>query len=353
MENPATQLAYRLGRNAEAVCRHYLGNGCREGRYWLIGNAQNVPGRSLYVRLVDMEIGPAGKWTDAATGEHGDLLDIIALNQGHHRLRDTLDEARRFLRLPMPETEAQRDHPRFKSKAPTGSPDAARRLFATSKPLGGTITETYLRNRGITHLSGCDALRFHPHCYYRPSKDDAPGTRTAWPALIAAVTDLHGQLTGVHRTFLQLSSENPAHITKAPVASPRRAMGNILGHGIRFGSVDDVMIAGEGLETILSLREIMPSIPMTAATSSAHLAAIAFPPTLKRLYVARDRDAAGDAALATLVERAYPLGIEVIALSPQLCDFNDDLRAFSPTRLAADIAAQLRPEDRSQCHIPS
>jgi len=348
MENPATQIAHRLGRNAEAVCRHYLGNGCREGRYWLVGNAQNVPGRSLYVRLIDMEKGPAGKWTDAATGEHGDLLDLIALNQGHHTLRDTLDEARRFMRLPLPASGSAQNRQRSTSKAAVGSPDSARRLFAASKPLGGTIAETYFRNRGITHLSGCDTLRFHPHCYYRPSKDDAPDTRTAWPALIAAVTNLRGQLTGVHRTFLRVSSENPAHITKAPVASPRRAMGNILGHGIRFGSVDDVMIAGEGLETILSLREIMPSMPMTAATSSAHLAAIAFPPTLKHLYVARDKDAAGDAALATLVERAHPLGIDVIVLSPQLCDFNDDLRAFSPTRLAADIAAQLRPEDQSR-----
>jgi hypothetical protein len=345
MENPATQLAHRLGRNAEAVCRYYLGNGCREGRYWLVGNAQNVPGRSLYIRLEDMEKGPAGKWTDAATGQHGDLLDLIALNQGLHTLRDTLDEARRFLRLPMPETETQPDHPQFKPKAPTGSPDAARRLFAASKPLGGTIAETYLRNRGITHLSDCDALRFHPHCYYRPSKDDVPGTRTAWPALIAAVTDLHGQLTGVHRTFLEVSADDPAHVTKAPVASPRRAMGNILGNGIRFGGADDVMIAGEGLETMLSLREIMPIMPMIAATSSAHLAAILFPSRLKRLYVARDKDAAGDTALATLVERAQPLGINVIPLSPQLGDFNDDLRTLGATRLGTELAAQLHSAD--------
>ena len=75
-------------------------------------------------------------------------------------------------------------------------------------------------------------------------------------------------------------------------------MGNILGNAVRFGTVDDVMIAGEGIETMLSLREVLPTMPMAAATSSAHLAAILFPPTLRRLYVARDRDAAGDAAFA-------------------------------------------------------
>lgn len=30
--------------------------------------------------------GAAGKWTDAATGEHGDLLDLIAKARGLYRL---------------------------------------------------------------------------------------------------------------------------------------------------------------------------------------------------------------------------------------------------------------------------
>ena len=340
MEKPATQIAHRLGRNAEAVCRHYLSQGYREGRYWLVGNAHNVPGRSLYVRLVDMEKGVAGKWTDAATGEHGDLLDIIALNQGHHQLRDTLDEARRFLSLPIPAIDPDQDRNRPKSKVAAGSPAAAKRLFAASKPLLGTLGETYLHQRKILTLRATDPLRFHSQCYYRPSKDDAQGTRTAWPALIASVTDLLGQQTGVHRTWL-----DPDALTKAPVASPRRAMGNILGHAIRFGMADDVMIAGEGIETMLSLREVMPDMPLAAATSSAHLAAILFPPKLRRLYVARDNDLAGHGAVVTLTKRAEPAGIQVIPLVPHHGDFNDDLRLLGATVLGAELATQLPSSD--------
>lgn len=343
MEKPATQIAHRLGRNAEAVCRHYLSQGYREGRYWMVGNAQNVPGRSLYVRLVDMEKGVAGKWTDAATGEHGDLLDIIALNQGHHQLRDTLDEARRFLSLPIPAIDPDQDRSRPKSKVAAGSPAAAKRLFAASKPLLGTLGETYLHQRKILTLRAADPLRFHSQCYYRPSKDDAQGTRTAWPALIASVTDLLGQQTGVHRTWL-----DPDASTKAPVASPRRAMGNILGHAIRFGMADDVMIAGEGIETMLSLRVVMPDMPLAAATSSAHLAAILFPPTLRRLYVARDNDPAGHGAVAKLTQRAEPAGIDVIPLVPHLGDFNDDLQASGATVLGAALATQLASSDRTR-----
>jgi hypothetical protein len=56
------------------------------------------------------------------------------------------------------------------------------------------------------------------------------------------------------------------------------------------------MAAGEGIETMLSLRMALPDMPMAAALSAAHLAAILFPDTLRRLYIARDDDPAGDGA---------------------------------------------------------
>jgi hypothetical protein len=66
MQGQAADLAHRLARDAEAVCRHYLSNGRREGAYWLVGDAANAPGRSLYVRLRGPESGKgaAGKWTE-------------------------------------------------------------------------------------------------------------------------------------------------------------------------------------------------------------------------------------------------------------------------------------------------
>lgn len=90
MSETASDLARRLGRDAEAVCRHYLPAGRREGRYWLVGDVENSPGRSLFVRLRGPESGKgaAGKWTDAATGEHGDLLDLIAAREHLTDLRD-------------------------------------------------------------------------------------------------------------------------------------------------------------------------------------------------------------------------------------------------------------------------
>jgi len=55
-----------LAENAESVCRAYLPAGRREGSYWIVGDLQNNPGRSLFVRLTGPASGPgaAGKFTE-------------------------------------------------------------------------------------------------------------------------------------------------------------------------------------------------------------------------------------------------------------------------------------------------
>ena len=337
----AGELARRLSRHAEAVCRHYLKAGRKEGRYWLVGDTSGEPGRSLYVRLVGPESGKgaAGHWTDAATDEHGDLLDLIALNRGLTSVRDAMDEARAFLSLPLPASRS----PTRSSPAPRGSSDAARRLFAMSRPITGTLADAYLRHRGLEPMvvySG--ALRFHPRCYYRET-DEAP-TRT-FPALVAAATDGAGRITGVHRTWL-----DPHHLgEKAPVTSPRRAMGDLLGSGVRFGMHAEtplsILAAGEGLETIMSLRMVVPGMPMIAGLSANHLAALLLPLSLGRLYIAVDADPAGRRGMERLSRRARNSGIEVLTLSPRLGDFNEDLRRIGPAQLCGLLKDQLVPQD--------
>ena len=337
MPRDASDLAHRLAREAEAVCRHYLSHGRREGRYWLVGDVRNTPGRSMFVRLKGPESGrgAAGKWTDAATGEHGDLLDIIRESCGLLEFRDVADEARRFLSMPRTDTDPAPKATR--SPIQTGSPEAARRLFAMSQPIGRTLVEAYLRNRGITALHEAGALRFHPRCYYRPD-ENAP-TET-WPAMIARVSDLGGRITGAHRTWL-----DPSGRGKAPIDTPRRAMGDLLGNAVRFGVANDVLAAGEGIETMLSLRCVLPTLPMVAALSANHLAALLLPLTLRRLYIARDVDLAGDAAVTSLTERAEAVGIETLTLSPRLDDFNEDLRTLGIDELRAALRIQLAPQD--------
>ena len=105
------------------------------------------------------------------------------------------------------------------------------------------------------------------------------------------------------------------------------------------------MAAGEGLETMLSLRIVLPAMPMVAALSSAHLAALILPAGLRRLYIVRDNDRAGHQAAETLGSRASVDGIEALTLTPRADDFNTDLCGLGPEALAASLRVQLMPED--------
>ncbi|WP_288971836.1 DUF7146 domain-containing protein [uncultured Mesorhizobium sp.] len=336
----ASELANRLARDAEAVCRHYLSAGRRAGNYWIVGDTANSKGKSLYVHLT----GPrAGRWADGATAEYGDLLDLVRETCGLVDFREVANEARRFLNEPRPAPAAsRRDDARTDPPVDRPADERAQRLFRMSQPLAGTLADSYLRQRGILRASLHPALRYHPSCYYR---DLVTGRTTSFPALIAAVTDPGGTITGVHRTWL-----DPDGRGKAQVEDPRRALGGLLGNAVRFAfpvhRPVSVMAAGEGLESILSLSHVMPAMPMVSALTANHLAAFELPPECVRLYIAADADAAGRNGIERLSRRAQARGILPLVLAPELGDFNDDLR-LDPSRLIASLRAQLAPEDAS------
>jgi hypothetical protein len=305
-----------------------------------VGDLQNNPGRSLFVRLTGPASGPgaAGKFTDGATGEHGDLLDIIRERTGISRFPDLLAEARAHLGRPQPSL-PNTPVPK-KAKAPGGTPAAAARLFAASVPVAGTLADTYLRSRGITQGGTMSALRFHPKCWHR---DEGQTRSIPRPALIAAVTDGAGALQGVHRTWLAPDGQG-----KAAVETQRRAMGHLLGNAVRLTPHDDILVIGEGIETMLSLSEAASGLPVWAALSSGHLGAVQLPEGLQRLYIAIDRDQAGSQAAERLSARATEVGIDCHVLEPQLGDFNDDLRANGKDALRQHLAGQIGREDRQR-----
>lgn len=74
----------------------------------------------------------------------------------------------------------------------------------------------------------------------------------------------------------------------------------------------------------------MLTLPMVVALSANHLAALELPNTIRRLYLVRDDDPAGRAAVDTLGSRAGQAGVEVLVLDAMLGDLNDDLRLLAP-----------------------
>ena len=275
----AAALAAALAERAEAVCRQYLPHGRRQGRYWVAGDLDGARGRSLYVRL--RPPGTPGKWTDAATGEHGDLLDLVRHRSRAPTLRAALDEARAFLALPAAPAAGEGSGDAYDAA------QAARRLWARCRAIDGTHAEAYLHARGLARCRFA-ALRFHPALRYR----EGSSVRRL-PALVAAVTGDDGAVTGVQRTWL-----DPRSPAKAGVAAPRKALGRVYGRAVRFGRPADgaSLLVGEGIETVLSLVTAVPDIDAAAALTAGSLGAFAPPPGVARLLVARDNDAEGEQA---------------------------------------------------------
>ena len=319
----AAAVAAALAERAEEVCRRYLPYGRRRGRYWIAGDLDGGRGRSLYVRLAPP--GAPGKFTDAATGEHGDLLDIIRHRICAPTLRAALDEARAFLARPAAPAAGTGDA--------YDATEAARRLWRRCRAIDGTHAEAYLHARGLARCRFA-ALRYHPALLYR----DGGGVRRL-PALVAAVTAHDGDIiTGVHRTWL-----DPQRPAKAILSSPRKALGRVHGHAVRFGDPADgaSLLVGEGIETVLSLVTASPEITAAAALSAGSLGAFAPPAGVARLVIARDNDPEGERAALRLARRCARAGVAATVISPKGEDFNDDLLAFGPAALAAWTAAAL------------
>ena len=248
----ATEIAAALSTRAEDVCRRYLPRGRRQGRYWTIGDTSGAKGRSLFVRLAPPGI--PGKWTDAATNQHGDLLDLIRLRTDGTSLRHAMEEALAFLSLP-PSTPANGGG----HASGYDREEAARRLWRRCRPIDGTHAEAYLHARAIGYCR-FPALRFHPDLIHRDDNDIH-----RLPALVAAVTGNDGAVEGVQRTWL-----DPKRPGKADLARPRKALGRVHGRAVRFGGSASgaTLLAGEGIETVLSLVTAVPGIHAAAGSIS-------------------------------------------------------------------------------------
>jgi putative DNA primase/helicase len=194
----------------------------------------------------------------------------------------------------------------------------ARRIWNESRVLRHTAAMAYLRRRAIPEvLWDTPALRFHPHM---TSLDD----RARRPALVAAISDGEGELQGVQVTLLT------AHGTaKAPVETPRRVIGKLMGGVVRLHEAHDELAIGEGVETMLSASDAL-RLPSWAALTADNLSRFIVPGSIRRIVIVADNDAAGTRAAEVLRERCPPdVRVEIASVPQDFNDFNDWARARS------------------------
>ncbi|GAB1361801.1 hypothetical protein MASR1M32_10370 [Rhodobacter sp.] len=140
--------------------------------------------RSVGSFCIQMGGARAGQWNDYATGDHGDVLDLIGLSLGISDPVGKIKAARQWLGLDTEDPATRRAREEHSARLKRDRDRAAAReaekraglrklaagvwLSAQEKILG-TPVDHYLRGRGIDlralpHISG--AIRFHPACRY-------------------------------------------------------------------------------------------------------------------------------------------------------------------------------------------
>lgn len=175
-------------------------------------------------------------------------------------------------------------------------------IWRDAAAAAGTLVESYLASRGITHPIPT-SLRFAPVLKHTPSG-------VMLPAMVAAVQGPDEEVWAVHRTYI-----DPRGDMKAMVSSPKLALGPIRGGAVRLGRATETLMLTEGIEDALALMQ------MTGTTAWALLGTAGFksftsPPETQTIILAPDADPAGDATVAQAAARFSGMGLRVMHLRP-------------------------------------
>lgn len=336
----------RLLAQLDAVISQYAppatGSHTTHGRFFTLnpGRADNSVGSFC----ITMGGPKAGRWNDYATGDHGDVLDLIGLSMGFSDPAATIKEARAFLGLDTESPELTRARVKAAEDAKARRAAEARRQaeaeakmvkwarglwFSAQEKLIGSPVDHYLKGRcidlgALPHMPG--AIRYHPECRYyfeAEAVDEATGEvrkvrrwRTM-PAMVTAITK-GKQIVDCHRTYLAFDDQ-AGQWRKAALSDAKKVFTDYSGGAVRLcgalgprgGQIKlndapqgaKVFIA-EGIENALSLialrqmRGMHPAF-VVAAGAIWNMAEIELPATVGSVTLCADNDS-GEQAQAQL-----------------------------------------------------
>ncbi len=190
------------------------------------------------------------------------------------------------------------------------------RIWSEAHPVReGDAVWTYLKNRGLDPGRAHPEIRTHEGLVYAPGADEPGlGVRTL-PAMLSRVTDAHGVVVNLHRTYLE-----PGGV-KARVAHPRKLMPGLPCEGaVRLGGIAAGGAIGiaEGVETALAAGEMF-GLPVWATIGCGNMAELSeLPEGVRAVTVFADNDAkfAGQAAAYAFAHRWACRGMKVEVVLP-------------------------------------
>lgn len=331
----------RLLAQLDTVVHRYAppakGSHTTHGRYFTLNPGR--ADRNVGSFCIHMGGPRAGRWKDYASGEGGDILDLIRISCSTDAT-GAIREARAILGLDTesPELRRQRDQAAAEAKRRRAQDEAARKRaeekarkraeglwLSAREDVLGTPVDLYLRNRSIDlatlpHLPR--AIRFHPECrFYETVELEDPETgevreETRWrpmPAMVTAIARGTG-IVDCHRTYLSIDPAT-GQWGKAPVKAAKKVFTDYTGGSIRLcGELGprggDLKLRQapqgatvwitEGIENALSLMMIrrlrgQPPAFVVAAGSIWNMANTELPDTIGEVVLIADSDEAEEA----------------------------------------------------------
>jgi len=339
------EVARMLNRRADQLARDLLPQGKKTGSEWVCGGFHGEPGTRLSVRLSGAK---SGVWSNFATGEAGDALDLVAAARFGGDKRQALAWARGWLGLESagvalpaaqarPDTAAQdAEQARADAEEVAKARSNALRVWLSARQvLRDTPVERYLAGRGIALAElgrAPRAIRFHPGLWHRNSERH-------WPAMVTAVTAPDGAFCTTHRTWLEVREDGS--VGKAPVSPQKAVMSGYRGAAIRLwrgasgrswahAAADEVLDVTEGIEDGLSVVMAAPECRVCAAVALPNIGALVPPPGVRTLRIWQQRDIKPDAIegfrRAVAAQQAAGRTVLLPPLPEGVKDVNDLLR---------------------------
>lgn len=325
------------------------------------GSIDGGKGQSLKLHIDGPRM---GQWRDYAMdgsrdGAGGDMLELVRMVRTGGDMVAAIKWAKAYLGIDQNIDAGALERRRIADRAEQAARERAhademarnrsraQALFFGAVPIPGTPAQSYLTSRAIepSALGNAPAsLRYRPDvwCSVR-----SPGAnRAKFPAMIAAIFGLDGQMLGVHRTYLDISqwchATRSGVVTKAPLGKEaKRTFGLSLGghipvwKGCHRQTLRDIpdgtaIYLSEGIEDALSVACCDPSLRVIAGVSLSKLGHVALPPQMGPLVMVAQRDPVGSSAAQAFedaIARHQSAGRTVKIMWPPdgYKDFNDFL----------------------------
>lgn len=321
---PAIDLIEAARDDCEAITSHLLG--AHNAR--LSGNVELRWGSKGSFKL-RLSTGKRGKWTDYASGEYGDTLDLIKREKGFDTKAALEWLAEWFGGVVSPiDHEARKAEIAKAEKADHSARiaklSAARKMWLESLPLKGSIAEQYLMGRmgGATlpdDVYQAGQLRFHPAPFMARCAafaGDAPLPNSAGALLARMVNPVTGEAFGVHRTFLTADSQK---IERKMLGSPGVVK---LCDPENNGEAMQGLAIGEGLESSLAVLIRYNWKPTWATLTAGQMRAFPLLENIDTLALFSDNDVekkgkrAGNDAARECGLRWQAAGREALIITP-------------------------------------